>query len=85
VQAEKFRSVILGEYATEDKDPSILNRRNPLFVKADSAVKLLDKVNFWEQEYDETEKYQIVLWLTRMLNGVRKRYANPSPAYLEIF
>jgi len=84
-QAKKFRSVILEEYAGRGKDPSKLTRRNPIFIKARNAVASLDKANFWEREYDDEEKYWIVVWLARMLKGLRKRYANPQPAFLEVF
>jgi hypothetical protein len=84
-QAKKFRTTILENYEREGKDPSALSRRNPVFINARSAVRVLNESDFWEREFDSEQKYWIVVWLARMLKGARMSYANPRPAYVEVF
>ncbi len=84
-QAQKLRARVLERYAAEGSDDSKVSRRNPIWATAKSVVAQLDGANFWERELDDAEKYWSVVFLTRMLKGLKRRYANSQPAFVEIF
>lgn len=82
---KKFRSVILDEHRREAPNASKVTRQNSLFVKATWAVETLDKAGFWAEQLDAHDKYSVVVWMSRMLCGLKKKYENQRPAFIEVF
>ncbi len=82
----EFRRVMLTDYARSGGDVSKVNRKNEFFVHVDKAVSTLDEAGFWnEQSLDERAKRSHVVWLSRALRKLKKRYENDTPAYIEVF
>lgn len=83
---KKFRETLLGAYEREGGDLSEVNRKNEIFFRARVAVKILDDANYWgDEQLDEDEKYGRVVWLSRALRPLKRRYPNGCPAYIDVF
>jgi hypothetical protein len=82
----EMRRILKDEYASHGNDPARLSRKHVFFLKAKEAVRILDAAGFtWPVELDEHGKYSGVVWMTRALAGLRKRYTNQCPMFVEVF
>jgi hypothetical protein len=85
-QIASLRQTLLSECEKRGVEVSTLSRRDPLFIEAAAAVKTLDAAGFdWGRELDDEQKYWVVTWASRVWRGMRKRYTNQRPAYVEVF
>jgi hypothetical protein len=82
----EMRRILKDEFASHGNDPARLSRKNFFFIKAKEAVRILDAAGFrWPVELDAHGKYSGVVWMTRALAGLRKRYKNQCPMFIEVF
>jgi hypothetical protein len=85
-QIANLRETLLSECEKRGVEVSTLNRRNPLFIKATAAVEALDDAGFdWGEGLDDDRKYWIVIWASRKWAGLKRRYRNNNPRFVEVF
>jgi hypothetical protein len=85
-QVTEFRRVMLTDFARGGGDVSKISRKNEFYVPVDNAVSTLDAAGFWSgQSLDERLKRGHVVWLSRALRGIKKRYSRYMPVFIEVF